>query len=103
MSDTYEITEEFFLEMISYLKQKYGKTSVEELSKIRDDEENMMTKKFIQHEIDRLSNEFKICKNCFSELVPVIKKEYHTELEFSPFESFVDYYECESCYSTYDY
>ena len=92
MPDTYEVTEEFLLEMVSYLKQIY-----------RDDEENVITKKFIQKEIDRLSVKLKICKNCFSELEPIIKREYHGELDNNPYESFIDGYKCTSCDMKYNY
>ena len=103
MPDTYEVTEEFLLEMVSYLKQIYGNDVVEELSKIRDDEENIIPKKFIQKEIDRLSVKLKICKNCFSELEPIIKREYHSELDNNPYESFIDGYKCTSCDMKYNY
>lgn len=103
MPDTYEVTEEFLLEVISYLKQMHGNDVVEELCKIRDDEENIITKKFLQKEIDHQAIKLKICKNCFSELEPIIKKEYHGELDNNPYETFVDGYKCPSCDRKYNY
>ena len=45
----------------------------------------------------------KICKNCFSELEPIIKREYHSELDNNPYESFIDGYKCTSCDMKYNY
>ena len=99
----YQVDEECLSEYISYKKLELGCEIVEHLCDLRDVIEDHNTKKFLQEYIDEYSREYSICKNCQGELLPLIRKEPHTELDGGWYEPFVAGYSCENCGNRYDY
>lgn len=98
----YKIDKETFEEYISMKKIELGKDVVEHLATIRDDIDDADTKRFLQGYINKFSEEYRICTNCFNDLEPIVIKEHHSELAGNPYESLVDGYRCENCGNRYE-
>lgn len=98
-----EITDEYLEEYIALSKLNLGKDIVEDLSILRDDVSDLKTKQFIQRYIDKYSEEFHICSDCFCGLEPHVIEEIHDELDCSPIETLCDGYVCCYCGKEYDY
>ena len=99
----YKVDDELLSEYISLKEIELGEEVVGHLCDIRDVIDDDNTKKYLQEYIDEFSEKYKVCKVCFSELLPIIMKEPHNELDGGWYETFVAYYRCENCGSRYDY
>lgn len=99
----HQIEEERLEEYISYKVLELKSGIVEELSIIRDEIDNVDTKKFMQHWINHYSKNYNICKNCFSDLVPIATRERFDELDVPYYRECVCGYECVGCGNKYDY
>ena len=99
----YTIEEEVLIDLITCRELVVGSGIVEDLSKLRDDIEDINAKNILKKYINKYSEKYKICKNCFTTLTPVVIKEAHTELDYVAYETFVDYYKCDFCESKYEY
>lgn len=98
-----EITDDYLEEYIGLSKIELGKDIVEDLSILRDDVEDARTKRFLQDKINKYSEEFKVCSNCFCGLELNIVDETHTELDDSPVERLQEGFVCTHCGKEYDY
>ena len=97
----YQVDEECLSEYISMKRFELDSEIVEHLCDLRDVIEDENTKKFLQKYIVKYSKEFYICKSCFSELLPIISREEHDELDGDWYEDIVVGYYCENCGNRY--
>lgn len=98
-----QIDEEYLDEYICLKEQEIGSGIVEHLSIMRDYTKDTATRKLLKRYIDDDSEKHKICKTCFIELVPIVIRESHDELDSYWPEEFIEGYSCENCGSKYYY
>lgn len=99
----YQVDEECLSEYISIKRLELGSGIVEHLCDLRDVIEDDNTKKFLQKYINKFSKDFCICKDCFNELLSIVTREIHFELDGMWSEDVISSYECEGCGMEYDY
>lgn len=99
----YQVDEECLSEYISYKRIELGDGVVEHLYDLKSVVDDDNTKQFLQNYVNKFSREFKVCKSCFGELLPIVIREPHKELDGDFYENVVVGYSCQGCGSRYDY
>lgn len=99
----YQVDEECLSEYISYKRIELGNDVVEHLCDLRDVIEDDNTKKYLQIYINKFSKNLGVCSSCFGELLPIVIREPHRELDGNWHENVVAGYACQNCGNRYDY
>ena len=99
----YPIEEEVLDELIWWVKNHVEQGQViYTLCDLRDGLEDVAAREYFQEIIDEMAEELKCCPKCGISLHPIIEKEYHHELDGSPYEYIVNGYWCDDCSKKYD-